>query len=135
MKMNKKQEKQEKKLSEKEQKKRYLNDTAAQLEMLKWILILITLAFYDMKGLLVVALIIISITDWSATKWCFDDIALKMLMMTLILSSFIVDISIINVASIAELLIVIIISITGYYYLNIWKEYRVLNKRRGDYNE
>ena len=126
----------EKKLSEKEQKKRYLNDTAAQIEMLKWILILITLAFYNMKGLLVVALIIISITDWSATKWCFDDIALKMLMMTLILSSFIADISIINVASIAELLIVIIIiSITGYYYLNIWKEYRVLNKRRGDYNE
>ena len=125
-----------KKEQEKQEKKRYLNETAAQIEMLKWIVILITLAFYDMKGILIVALIIISVTDWSATKWCFDDIALKILMMTLILASFVVDISIINVGSIAEILIVIvIISITGYYYLNIWKEYRLLSKRRGDYNE
>lgn len=133
MKMNKKQEKQE---SKKERKMRYLNETAVQIEILKWLAIFTTLAVYDMNGLSEICLGIIFILDLGATKYAFDDIALKILMLTLILSAFIADMTVINATFITELLIIlIIIGVAGYKYIQCYNDYKITSKERGDLDE
>ena len=135
MKMKMKKE-QEKKLSEKEQKKRYLNDTAAQIESLKWLAIFITLAVYDMNLISKICLVIIFLTELWATKYAFEDIALKILIIILILSAFIADMTVINSSFITEILIVLIILvIAGYKYIRYYKEYISISKKRDDYDE
>ena len=84
MKMKKKQEKQE---TKKERKMRYLNETAVQIEILKWLALFATVAVYDMNPYCKICLGIIFLTDLGATKYTFDDLALKILMITLILSA------------------------------------------------
>lgn len=130
MKMNKKQE------SKKERKMRYLNETAVQIEILKWLAIFTTLAVYDMNGLSEICLGIIFILDLGATKYAFDDIALKILMLTLILSAFIADMTVINATFITELLIIlIIIGVAGYKYIQCYNDYKITSKERGDLDE
>lgn len=133
MKMNKKQEKQE---SKKERKMRYLNETAVQLEILKWLAIFTTLAVYDMNPISKICLGIIFLTDLGATKYTFDDLALKILMVTLILSAFIADMTIMNTSVITELLVVlIIIGVAGYKYIQYYNDYKITSKERGDLDE
>lgn len=130
MKMKKKQE------SKKERKMRYLNDTALQIEILKWLTLFATLAVYDMNGLSEICLGIIFILDLGATKYAFDDLALKILMLTLILSAFIADMTIMNASFITELLVVlVIIGVAGYKYVQYYLDYKVTSKERGDFNE
>lgn len=131
--MNKKQEKQE---SKKERKMRYLNETAVQLEILKWLAIFTTLAVYDMNPISKICLGIIFLTDLGATKYTFDDLALKILMVTLILSAFIADMTIMNTSVITELLVVlIIIGVAGYKYIQYYNDYKITSKERGDLDE
>ena len=133
MKMNKKQEKQE---SKKERKMRYLNETALQIEILKWLAIFTTLAVYDMNPISKICLGIIFLTDLGATKYTFDDLALKILMVTLILSAFIADMTIMNTSVITELLVVlIIIGVAGYKYIQYYNDYKITSKERGDLDE
>ena len=133
MKMKKKQEKQE---TKKERKMRYLNDTALQIEILKWLAIFTTLAVYDMNPISKICLGIIFLTDLGATKYTFDDLALKILMVTLILSAFIADMTIMNTSVITELLVVlIIIGVAGYKYIQYYNDYKITSKERGDLDE
>lgn len=133
MKMKKKQEKQE---SKKERKMRYLNETAVQIETLKWLVIFATLAVYDMNAISKLCLGIIFIVDLGATKYSFDDLALKILMVTLILSAFIADMTIMNTSVITELLVVlIIIGVAGYKYIQCYNDYKITSKERGDLDE
>lgn len=131
--MKKKQEKQE---TKKERKMRYLNDTALQIEILKWLAIFTTLAVYDMNPISKICLGIIFLTDLGATKYTFDDLALKILMITLILSAFIADMTIMNTSVITELLVVlIIIGVAGYKYIQCYNDYKITSKERGDLDE
>lgn len=131
--MKKKQEKQE---TKKERKMRYLNDTALQIEILKWLAIFTTLAVYDMNPISKICLGIIFLTDLGATKYTFDDLALKILMVTLILSAFIADMTIMNTSVITELLVVlIIIGVAGYKYIQYYNDYKITSKERGDLDE
>ena len=98
--MKKKQEKQE---TKKERKMRYLNETAVQIEILKWLALFATLAVYDMNAISKLCLGIIFIVDLGATKYVMEDLALKILMITLILSAFIADMTIMNASFITEL--------------------------------
>ena len=133
MKMNKKQEKQE---SKKERKMRYLNDTAAQIEMLKWLALFATVAVYDMNPYCKICLGITFLTDLGATKYTFDDLALKILMLILILSAFIADMQVMNVSFITELLVVlVIIGVAGYKYVQYYLDYKVTSKERDDLDE
>ena len=125
--MKKKQEKQE---TKKQRKMRYLNDTALQIEILKWLTLFATLAVYD------ICLGIIFILDLGATKYAFDDLALKILMLTLILSAFIADMTIMNATFITELLIILmIIGVAGYKYIQCYNDYKITSKERGDLDE
>ena len=129
-KMKKKQE------EKKERKLRYLNDTAVQIESLKWLFIFMTLSIYDMNLITKVCLVIIFLTDIGATKYCFTDLALKLLMIILILGVFIADVKTINLSFITEILIVLIILvIAGYKYIRYYKEYISTSKKRDDYYE
>ena len=120
----------------KERKLRYLNDTAFQSESLKWLAILISLAVYDMNLISKICLVIIFLTDIGATKYCFTDLALKLLMIILILAAFIADVKTINLSFITEILIVLIILIiAGYKYIRYYKEYISISKKRDDYDE
>lgn len=131
--MKKKQEKQE---TKKERKMRYLNDTALQIEILKWLAIFTTLAVYDMNPISKICLGIIFLTDLGATKYTFDDLALKILMLTLILAAFIADMTMMNASFITELLVVlVIIGVAGYKYVQYYLDYKVTSKERGDFNE
>lgn len=131
--MKKKQEKQE---TKKERKMRYLNDTALQIEILKWLAIFTTLAVYYMNPISKICLGIIFLTDLGATKYTFDDLALKILMVTLILSAFIADMTIMNTSVITELLVVlIIIGVAGYKYIQYYNDYKITSKERGDLDE
>lgn len=133
MKMNKKQEKQE---SKKERKMRYLNDTAAQIEMLKWLALFATVAVYDMNPYCKICLGITFLTDLGATKYTFDDLALKILMLILILSAFIADMQVMNATFITKLLIIlIIIGVAGYKYIQCYNDYKITSKERGDLDE
>ena len=123
MKMKKKQEKQE---SKKERKMRYLNDTAAQIEMLKWLALFATVAVYDMNPYCKICLGITFLTDLGATKYTFDDLALKILMLILILSAFIADMQVMNATFITKLLIIlIIIGVAGYKYIQCYNDYKI----------
>ena len=120
----------------KERKLRYLNDTAFQIESLKWLAILISLSVYDMNLISKICLVIIFLTDIGATKYCFTDLALKLLMIILILAAFIADVKTINLSFITEILIVLIILIiAGYKYIRYYKEYISISKKRDDYYE
>lgn len=131
--MKKKQEKQE---TKKQRKMRYLNDTALQIEILKWLTLFATLAVYDMNGLSEICLGIIFILDLGATKYAFDDLALKILMLILILSAFIADMTIMNATFITELLIILmIIGVAGYKYIQCYNDYKITSKERGDLDE
>lgn len=133
MKMKKKQEKQE---SKKERKMRYLNDTAAQIEMLKWLALFATVAVYDMNPYCKICLGITFLTDLGATKYTFDDLALKILMLILILSAFIADMQVMNATFITKLLIIlIIIGVAGYKYIQCYNDYKITSKERGDLDE
>jgi hypothetical protein len=133
MKMKKKQEKQE---SKKERKMRYLNETAVQIEILKWLALFATVAVYDMNPYCKICLGIIFLTDLGATKYTFDDLALKILMITLILSAFIADMQVLNASVITELLVVlIIIGVAGYKYIQYYNDYKITSKERGDLDE
>lgn len=133
MKMNKKQEKQE---SKKERKMRYLNDTAAQIEMLKWLALFATVAVYDMNPYCKICLGITFLTDLGATKYTFDDLALKILMLILILSAFIADMQVMNATFITKLLIILmIIGVAGYKYIQCYNDYKITSKERGDLDE
>lgn len=114
----------------KERKLRYLNDTAFQIESLKWLAILISLAVYDMNLISKICLVIIFLTDIGATKYCFTDLALKLLIIILILAAFIADVKTINLSFITEILIVLIILIiAGYKYIRYYKEYISISKK------
>lgn len=129
MKMNKKQEKQERKM-------RYLNDTAAQIEMLKWLALFATVAVYDMNPYCKICLGITFLTDLGATKYTFDDLALKILMLILILSAFIADMQVMNATFITKLLIILmIIGVAGYKYIQCYNDYKITSKERGDLDE
>jgi len=131
--MKKKQEKQE---SKKERKMRYLNDTAAQIEMLKWLALFATVAVYDMNPYCKICLGITFLTDLGATKYTFDDLALKILMLILILSAFIADMQVMNATFITKLLIIlIIIGVAGYKYIQCYNDYKITSKERGDLDE
>ena len=133
MKIKRKEEKQE---TKKERKLRYLNETAVQLEILKWLAIFTTLAVYDMNSISKICLGIIFLTDLGATKYAFDDLALKILMLTLILSAFIADMTMMNASFITELLIIlIIIGVAGYKYIQCYNDYKITSKERGDLDE
>ena len=133
MKMNKKQEKQE---SKKERKMRYLNDTAAQIEMLKWLALFATVAVYDMNPYCKICLGITFLTDLGATKYTFDDLALKILILILILSAFIADMQVMNATFITKLLIILmIIGVAGYKYIQCYNDYKITSKERGDLDE
>lgn len=133
MKMKKKQEKQE---SKKERKMRYLNDTAAQIEMLKWLALFAIVAVYDMNPYCKICLGITFLTDLGATKYTFDDLALKILMLILILSAFIADMQVMNATFITKLLIIlIIIGVAGYKYIQCYNDYKITSKERGDLDE
>ena len=133
MKKEKKQEKQE---SKKERKMRYLNETAVQIEILKWLALFATVAVYDMNPYCKICLGITFLTDLGATKYTFDDLALKILMLILILSAFIVDMTIMNASVITELLIIlIIIGVAGYKYIQCYNDYKITSKERGDLDE
>ena len=128
--------KQEKQETKKEIKLRYLNDKAVGNEAIKWIAIFITLIIYDMNPISKVVLGIIFIVDLGATKYVMEDLALKILMITLILSAFIADMTIMDTSFITELLIVlIIIGVAGYKYVQYYFDYKVTSKERGDYDE
>ena len=128
--------KQEKQETKKEIKLRYLNDTALQIEILKWLAIFTTLAVYDMNPISKICLGIIFLTDLGATKYTFDDLALKIIMLTLILAAFIADMTIMNASFITELLVVlVIIGVAGYKYVQYYLDYKVTSKERGDFNE
>lgn len=130
MKMKKKQE------SKKERKMRYLNDTAAQIEMLKWLALFATVAVYDMNPYCKICLGITFLTDLGATKYTFDDLALKILMLILILSAFIADMQVMNATFITKLLIIlIIIGVAGYKYIQCYNDYKITSKERGDLDE
>jgi hypothetical protein len=132
MKMKKKQEKQE----SKKEKMRYLNDTAAQIEMLKWLALFATVAVYDMNPYCKICLGITFLTDLGATKYTFDDLALKILMLILILSAFIADMQVMNATFITKLLIIlIIIGVAGYKYIQCYNDYKITSKERGDLDE
>ena len=107
--MKKKQEKQE---TKKERKMRYLNETAVQIEILKWLALFATVAVYDMNPYCKICLGIIFLTDLGATKYTFDDLALKILMITLI-----------------------IIGVAGYKYIQYYNDYKITSKERGDLDE
>lgn len=131
--MKKKQEKQE---TKKERKMRYLNETAVQIEILKWLALFATLAVYDMNAISKLCLGIIFIVDLGATKYVMEDLALKILMITLILSAFIADMTIMNASFITELLIIlIIIGVAGYKYIQCYNDYKITSKERGDLDE
>lgn len=131
--MKKKQEKQE---TKKERKMRYLNETAVQIEILKWLALFATLAVYDMNAISKLCLGIIFVVDLGATKYVMEDLALKILMITLILSAFIADMTIMNASFITELLIIlIIIGVAGYKYIQCYNDYKITSKERGDLDE
>ena len=131
--MKKKQERQE---TKKERKMRYLNETAVQIEILKWLALFATLAVYDMNAISKLCLGIIFIVDLGATKYVMEDLALKILMITLILSAFIADMTIMNTSVITELLVVlIIIGVAGYKYIQCYNDYKITSKERGDLDE
>lgn len=131
--MKKKQEKQE---TKKERKMRYLNETAVQIEILKWLALFATLAVYDMNLISKICLGIIFIVDLGATKYVMEDLALKILIITLILSAFIADMTIMNAPVITELLVVlIIIGVAGYKYIQCYNDYKITSKERGDLDE
>ena len=133
MKMKKKQEKQE---TKKEIKLRYLNDVALKNEAIKWIEIFITLIIYDMNTISKVCLGIIFVVDLGATKYVIKDLALKILVLILIMSAFIADMQVMNVSFITELvLILIIIGVAGYKYVQYYLDYKVTSKERGDLDE
>lgn len=128
MKMNKK--------SKKVRKMRYLNDTAAQIEMLKWLALFATVAVYDMNPYCKICLGITFLTDLGATKYTFDDLALKILMLILILSAFIADMQVMNATFITKLLIILmIIGVAGYKYIQCYNDYKITSKERGDLDE
>ena len=133
MKMKKKQEKQE---TKKEIKLRYLNDVALKNEAIKWIAICITLIIYDMNTISKVCLGIIFVVDLGATKYVIKDLALKILVLILIMSAFIADMQVMNVSFITELLVVlVIIGVAGYKYVQYYLDYKVTSKERGDLDE
>ena len=133
MKMKKKQEKQE---TKKEIKLRYLNDVALKNEAIKWIAIFITLIIYDMNTISKVCLGIIFVVDLGATKYVIKDLALKILVLILIMSAFIADMQVMNVSFITELLVVlVIIGVAGYKYVQYYLDYKVTSKERGDLDE
>lgn len=133
MKMKKKQEKQE---TKKEIKLRYLNDVALKNEAIKWIAIFITLIIYDMNTISKVCLEIIFVVDLGATKYVIKDLALKILVLILIMSAFIADMQVMNVSFITELLVVlVIIGVAGYKYVQYYLDYKVTSKERGDLDE
>lgn len=133
MKMKKKQEKQE---TKKQRKMRYLNETAAQIEMLKWLALFATVAVYDMNPYCKICLGITFLTDLGATKYTFDDLALKILMLILILSAFIADMQVMNATFITKLLIILmIIGVAGYKYIQCYNDYKITSKERGDLDE
>lgn len=122
--------------SKKERKMRYLNDTAAQIEMLKWLALFATVAVYDMNPYCKICLGITFLTDLGATKYTFDDLALKILMLILILSAFIADMQVMNATFITKLLIIlIIIGVAGYKYIQCYNDYKITSKERGDLDE
>lgn len=128
--------KQEKQETKKEIKLRYLNDKAVGNEAIKWIAIFITLIIYEMNPISKVVLGIIFIVDLGATKYVMEDLALKILMITLILSAFIADMTMMDSSFISELLIIlIIIGVAGYKYVQYYLDYKVTSKERGDYDE
>ena len=115
---------------------RYLNETAVQIEILKWLALFATLAVYDMNAISKLCLGIIFIVDLGATKYVMEDLALKILMITLILSAFIADMTIMNTSVITELLVVlIIIGVAGYKYIQCYNDYKITSKERGDLDE
>ena len=131
--MKKKQEKQE---TKKEIKLRYLNDVALKNEAIKWIAIFITLIIYDMNTISKVCLGIIFVVDLGATKYVIKDLALKILMMILIISAFIADMTVMNTSFITELVVIlIIIGVAGYKYVQCYLDYKVTSKERGDLDE
>ena len=133
MKMKKKQEKQE---TKKEIKLRYLNDVALKNEAIKWIAIFITLIIYDMNTISKVCLGIIFVVDLGATKYVIKDLALKILVLILIMSAFIADMQVMNVSFITESLVVlVIIGVAGYKYVQYYLDYKVTSKERGDLDE
>lgn len=133
MKMKKKQEKQE---TKKEIKLRYLNDVALKNETIKWIAIFITLIIYDMNTISKVCLGIIFVVDLGATKYVIKDLALKILVLILIMSAFIADMQVMNVSFITESLVVlVIIGVAGYKYVQYYLDYKVTSKERGDLDE
>ena len=120
----------------KKRKMRYLNETAVQIEILKWLALLAIVAVYDMNPYCKICLGIIFLTDLGATKYSFDDLALKILMITLILSAFIADMTIMNASVITKLLVVlIIIGVAGYKYIQYYNDYKITSKERGDLDE
>ena len=104
--------------------------------MLKWLALFATVAVYVMNPYCNICLGITFLTDLGSTKYTFDDLALKILMLILILSAFIADMQVMNATFITKLLIIlIIIGVAGYKYIQCYNDYKITSKERGDLDE